>query len=152
MDLNIRTGRECDAEIIAEYNIAMAEETEGKSLIPTRIRSGVQNLIKSPDLGFYLVAEKQDNVVASLMITTEWSDWRNGLFWWVQSVYVHPEYRCQGVYRKLYSHVKTLAYEKGNVCGIRLYVERDNQIAQKTYRSQGMKETHYRLFEEEFQP
>jgi ribosomal protein S18 acetylase RimI-like enzyme len=82
------------------------------------------------------------------MITMEWSDWRNGLFWWIQSVFVVPEYRRRGIYRKLYAHVQELAAQEPNVCGFRLYVERDNTRAQQTYAALGMTETPYRLFEE----
>lgn len=85
------------------------------------------------------------------MITKEWSDWRNGLFWWIQSVYVKPEYRRQGIYRRMYRFVKDLAENHPEVCGCRLYVEKENTVAQSTYSALGMTETHYKLFEEEFE-
>ena len=97
----------------------------------------------------YLVAEQGDEIVGSLMVTTEWSDWRNGFFWWVQSVYVRPEFRRQGVYRALYTEVRIHAKAQPDVCGIRLYVENENEGAQKTYEALGMKKTGYRLYEEE---
>ena len=99
-------------------------------------------------MGFYLVVEDQGDIAASLMVTTEWSDWRNGLFWWIQSVYVRPENRRQGLYRKLYKSVKALAESETNVCGFRLYVEYYNTNAQSTYRALGMEETVYKVFEE----
>jgi ribosomal protein S18 acetylase RimI-like enzyme len=105
-------------------------------------------MIDNPQMGFYLVVELDNNIQASLMVTTEWSDWRNGMFWWIQSVYVRSAYRRQGLYRELYERVKELAEQEPAVCGFRLYVERDNLTAQKTYQSLGMSETDYRLYEE----
>lgn len=136
-----------DAETIAAFNIAMALETENKALDANTVQAGVASLFDAPELGFYLVAEADGQIVASLMITTEWSDWRNGLFWWIQSVYVSPLFRRQGLFSQLYRHVESLAKGDSRVCGFRLYVEKENEIAQSTYRSLGMKETHYRLFE-----
>ena len=126
----------------------MAQETEEKTLLPAVILAGVKALLANPAYGFYLVAEMDEKVVACLMITTEWSDWRNGVFWWIQSVFVIPDYRRQGIYRRMYERVKDLASQEPNVCGFRLYVERDNMRAQSTYRSLGMVETPYRMFEE----
>lgn len=144
----IRRALSQDARELAEFNISMARETEGMELIPEVIAAGVRTMIKTPQMGFYLVVELDNNIQASLMITTEWSDWRNGIFWWIQSVYVRPEYRRQGLYRELYARVKELAEQEPAVCGFRLYVERDNKSAQKTYQSLGMKETDYKIFEE----
>ena len=139
-----------DSCAIADFNIAMALETENLALDPAVIHAGVASLINHPERGFYLVIEdrKASKIAASLMITTEWSDWRNGCFWWVQSVYVQPAYRRLGLYRSLYDEVKRRATEDGNVCGFRLYVERENAVAQTTYRNLGMAETHYLMFEE----
>jgi ribosomal protein S18 acetylase RimI-like enzyme len=95
-----------------------------------------------------LVAEEDNIIQASLMVTTEWSDWRNGLFWWIQSVYVQPEFRRMGLYSKLYQKVKSLADDESNVCGFRLYVEHENVTAQNTYHALGMEETDYKMFEE----
>ena len=105
-------------------------------------------MIANPSHGFYLVAEKDGEIAGSLMVTTEWSDWRNGVVWWVQSVYVRDEYRRQGIYRGLYEEVKTLSNNDESVCGFRLYVEKDNVNAQKTYESLGMIETDYLMYEE----
>jgi ribosomal protein S18 acetylase RimI-like enzyme len=126
----------------------MARETEGVELIPEVITAGVEAMIDNPQMGFYLVVELDNGIQASLMVTTEWSDWRNGMFWWIQSVYVRPQYRRQGLYRELYERVKELAEQEPAICGFRLYVERDNTAAQQTYRSLGMSETEYKLFEE----
>ena len=146
--MNIRRAKLEDAMALAEINIKTALETEAIELIPEVIGAGVKTMINNPQMGFYLVAEDDSGIQASLMITTEWSDWRNGLFWWIQSVYVNQAYRRQGLYRKLYQKAKELAEAESHVCGFRLYVEHDNTIAQKTYRSLNMKETSYKLFEE----
>lgn len=137
-----------DASELAEFNINMARETEGIELKPEVIAAGVTAMIENPQRGFYLVVELDNGIQASLMVTTEWSDWRNGIFWWIQSVYVRPQYRRQGLYRELYARVKELAEQEPSVCGFRLYVEHDNTAAQKTYRSLGMSETGYRIYEE----
>ena len=137
-----------DAETIAQYNIAMAKETEDKDLDPDIVLEGARALFDNPEYGFYVVAEADDKVVGTLMITYEWSDWRNGMFWWIQSVYVHPDYRRKGVFTSLFEHVKTEAEKEGNVCYIRLYVENENHNAQKTYAQLGMKESVYKIFEQ----
>jgi len=145
----IRQAKPEDAAALSEFNQNMAFETEAIELIPEVITAGVKTMIDNPQMGFYLVAESDDgDIQASLMVTTEWSDWRNGLFWWIQSVYVKPDYRRQGLYRKLYERVKSLAEAETGVCGFRLYVEHDNTNAQQAYRALGMQETHYQLFEE----
>ena len=144
----IRKALAQDAAELADFNIRMARETESTELIPEVIRAGVETMIANPAWGFYLVVELDNGIQASLMITTEWSDWRNGMFWWIQSVYVRPEYRRQGLYRELYARVKELAEQEPEVCGFRLYVERTNVTAQQAYAALGMRETPYRLFEE----
>ena len=144
----IRVAAPVDIETIASFNEAMATETEGKTLDPATIRAGVRGLFARPDLGFYVVAEDGGRIVGQLMITYEWSDWRNGVFWWIQSVYVRPEFRGKGIYRALHAHVRTMAKAAGGVCGFRLYVEKENAAAQETYRRLGMHETPYVLFEE----
>jgi ribosomal protein S18 acetylase RimI-like enzyme len=145
--MNVRLASLVDLDALVAFNRAMALETEGKNLIPDVITRGVSNLLAQPQRGFYVVAEVEGVKAGSLMITTEWSDWRNGDFWWIQSVYVKPEFRKLGVYRSMYAYVQSLAAEKPNVCGFRLYVERENVNAQKTYASLGMQETHYNIFE-----
>ena len=146
--LLLRLARTQDAEVLVGFNAAMALETEGKELLPEVIGAGVRSLLGNPAAGFYVLAEKDDRVLGALMITKEWSDWRNGTFWWIQSVYVRPEFRRQGVYRRLYRHVQGLAKKDRGVCGFRLYVERENRRAQATYRALGMERTRYLVFEE----
>ena len=144
----IRQATHDDIYTLAQFNMKMAFETEAVQLKPEVITAGVTGIIDNPQRGFYLVAEENDVIAASLMVTTEWSDWRNGNFWWIQSVYVLPEFRRQGLYRKLYEQVRKLAAEESHVCGFRLYVERNNQVAQQTYLTLGMEETDYLMMEE----
>lgn len=146
--IDIRFASETDAEIIAQFNIDMAFETEELELLPAVISAGVKNMLANSSNGFYLVATHSEKVVGCLMITKEWSDWRNGVFWWIQSVFVKPDFRGQGIYRSLYEKVKELAQKEDNVCGYRLYVEEDNDKAQATYKKLGMDETHYKIFEQ----
>ena len=145
--MRIRLATLADAAVLLEFNAAMALETEGKELLPGVIGAGVRGLLDNPVAGFYVLAETE-RVIAALMITKEWSDWRNGSFWWIQSVYVRPEARRQGVYRRLYRHVQEMAAKDPQACGFRLYVERENSAAQATYGALGMKETRYLVFEE----
>ena len=149
--VTVREARETDAPVIAQFNIDMAWETEEKKLNEDAIHAGVTSLMNKPEYGFYIVAVAKDETVASLMITKEWSDWRNGLFWWIQSVYVKPDFRRQGVYRAMYKRVLELAGSHPEVCGCRLYVEKENVNAQKTYEALGMEETHYKMYEEVFE-
>ena len=137
-----------DTAALAEFNQGIARETEGLELIPEVISAGVEAVIANPEKGFYLVVELDNGIQASLMVTYEWSDWRNGTFWWIQSVYVRPQYRGQGLYGALYQRVKELAEQDKSVCGFRLYVERHNTRAQKTYAKHGMYETEYLLYEQ----
>ncbi len=147
-DLKIRIASLKDADVIAEFNGAMALETENKILDPDVLLQGVTSVLKKQELGFYIVAELNNKVVGCLMITTEWSDWRNRIFWWIQSVYVHPDHRREGIYSKMYEHIKIIATENSEICGFRLYVDQENEIALKGYVSLGMKKTNYLLFEE----
>lgn len=146
-DIQIRPARMEDVPVIAEFNIAMARETEQRELQPTVIGPGVRTLLQRPELGRYLVAEQAGELVGQLMVTFEWSDWRNGLFWWIQSVYVRPDRRRHGIYRKLYRHLEQEARTTPGVCGIRLYVEEQNERAIMTYRSLGMWPSGHRVFE-----
>ena len=144
----IRAATPRDAPALIEFNAAMALETEQKELLPEVVGAGVRALLDDPAAGFYLLAEEAGRAVGSLMITREWSDWRKGSFWWIQSVYVRPEFRRRGIYKALYRRVQELAAQDPGVCGFRLYVERENSPAQSTYRALGMKETRYLVFEE----
>jgi ribosomal protein S18 acetylase RimI-like enzyme len=146
--LNIRRATRRDARVLVAFNSAMALETERKRLMPRVIGAGVRGLLRRPDSGFYTVAELGGEVIAALMVTKEWSDWRNGDFWWIQSVYVRPEHRRRGVYKRLYRYLQRLAAKERAVCGFRLYVERANRRAQATYRASGMQRTHYLVYEQ----
>src|SRR5690349_24342627 len=146
--IRIRLARRGDGSTIAAFNRAMALETEAKALFPRVIGAGVRRLLARPQSGFYVIAERDAEVVGALLITKEWSDWRNGDFWWVQSVYVRPDHRGRGVYGHLYRHVQRLAARRRRVVGFRLYVDHDNRRARKVYRALGMQETRYRVFEE----
>ena len=149
-DISIREALLDDIDRIIGFQQSMAMETEGKTLDPDLISKGVNALFESPDKGFYLLAEADNQVVGGLMITYEWSDWRNATFWWIQSVYVDAEWRRKGVYRAMHDHVFNIANSRDDICGIRLYVERTNHIAQQTYDSLGMSKSHYDLYEIDF--
>ena len=148
--IHIRRATLSDAAFIAESNIAMASETEGMALKGDVVRPGVAAVLDNDSLGFYLVAEIDGNPAGQLMVTYEWSDWRNGLWWWIQSVYVRPEHRRKGVYTALHRHISEAAQAAGGVCGIRLYVEQENTIAQQVYQSLDMYHTRYHMYEVEF--
>ena len=150
-ELLIRSGQRSDIETLARFNIAQAWETEKKRLEPAVATEGVQAVFNNPRHGFYTVAELAGQVVGCAMITYEWSDWRCGLFWWIQSVYVELEFRRQGVFSKLYEFLKDKASREPNVCGFRLYVEHSNNTGQSTYAGVGMKEISYKFFEESFE-
>jgi GNAT superfamily N-acetyltransferase len=148
--VTIRIGEARDVAALTQFNIAMALETEYRRLDPETVTAGVLSLIGAPSGGFYVVAEEGGTAVAALMVTYEWSDWRNKCFWWIQSVYVVPSHRRQGIFTRLFEHVKSMAQRRDDVCGLRLYVEQHNAIAQATYKSLGMDETHYDMYEVEF--
>ncbi|MEM6506084.1 MAG: N-acetyltransferase [Planctomycetota bacterium] len=144
-----RPATPADADIIARYNQAMAQETENKALSLEVLGPGVRRVFNEPSQGRYLVAVSDaGEVVGCLLITYEWSDWRNAQVWWVQSVYVHPEHRRRGVFGLLYQAVRELGESVGGVCGYRLYVERDNTRAQRTYEGLGMNQTAYLMYED----
>jgi GNAT superfamily N-acetyltransferase len=144
----IRRAEPKDAQTIAELNIAMARETESKQLCPATITEGVRAVFGNPDYGFYVVAESNGEVMGCLLITFEWSDWRSGLFWWIQSLYVRPRFRRRGVFRQLHEFVKAEALRRPHTCGIRLYAEQSNHVAQRAYEEIGMRATPYRIYEE----
>ena len=151
MNYSIRAAVPTDVDLLARFNHAMAMESEDKPLGLEKLRAGLRSLFDRPGEGHYLVADDaHGRAVGALMLTFEWSDWRNGRFWWIQSVYVLPEHRRSGVYRALHESVRAAARADPECCGLRLYVERENTGAQATYRAMGMIETHYRLYEEEF--
>jgi GNAT superfamily N-acetyltransferase len=146
--ISVRAATAADATIISDCNRAMALETEDMALREEVILNGVKRLLARPEYGFYVMAEKDGDIAGTLMVTTEWSDWRDGLFWWIQSVYVMPQFRRQGVYRAMYDFIRERAKDYPDVRGYRLYVERENTVAQQTYQSLGMHATDYYLYEE----
>ncbi len=147
--MRIRLAGPADLDTVARFNALLAEESEGLELDMDRLRSGVSAMLRDQSLGFYLIAEAGQEAIGQLALTYEWSDWRNGMFWWLQSVYVRPEHRRQGVLRALYEHMLRLADERG-VCGVRLYVERDNRPAQKAYDSLGLSRAVFHMYENDF--
>jgi len=142
----IRKAKPEDAPKIIDFQQKMAWETEQMSLAPEIITNGVNKVFSNPILGQYWVAEETGQVIASLLITYEWSDWRNTNVWWLQSVYVLPSHRRTGIFRSMYSHIKNEVDNLG-VAGLRLYVETNNSRAQKTYEALGMKSEHYTMYE-----
>jgi len=150
-ELSVRVADRGDSKTLVNFNIEMAWETEQKKLNSAIVIKGVQKLLENPQYGFYLVAEAAGQIVGSLMVTYEWSDWRCGLFWWIQSVYVRPDYRRRGVFSRLYQFLKDRASRDSNVCGFRLYVQSANHTAQETYDNVGMKQTPYKVYEESFE-
>lgn len=145
--VQIRMATEENREIIAEFQIKMARETEGLVLEKETLNEGVMHVLRDPEKGKYFIAEEEGKVVASLLITFEWSDWRNKWILWIQSVYVLPEYRKQGVFKNMYAHIKKWATDDNEVAGIRLYVDKANRRAIDVYSKLGMNGEHYRLFE-----
>lgn len=145
--MEIRLAKDTDIDALVEFNQAMAFETEGKCLDEATLKRGVAAVFGDESKGFYAVADDGGRIVAGLMVTFEWSDWRNAWFWWIQSVYTRPEARGRGIYRSLYEFVKAKA-ESENVCGFRLYVEKENERAQKVYEKVGMERSYYLMYEE----
>lgn len=150
--MHIRTANTSDSATIARFNAAMALESEDVKLDPEVLTAGVAAALADPGKAFYLLSELDGVPAGQLMVTYEWSDWRNGWIWWIQSVYVAPSHRRKGVYRGLYRRLEELAAEEGNVRGIRLYVMRENLGAKMTYESLGMRHSEYDLYETEFGP
>ena len=143
---SIRKATPADAEIIIDFQQKMAWETEHMTLIPEVISKGVNAVFNDPSHGQYWIAEDQGKILASLLITFEWSDWRNCNVWWFQSVYVLPEYRRKGIFRAMYHHIKDEA-GRNSIGGLRLYVETNNINAQNTYEALGMQSLHYKMYE-----
>ncbi len=145
--VNIRHASDTDAYTIATFTRRIALETEKTNLDPGIVLSGVKNALMDTKHGFYAVAEYNQKIIGCLMVTYEWSDWRNGVQWWLQSVYVDSGFRRIGVFRKLFNFVRELAAQEADVCGIRLYVDQSNTKAISTYHSLGLKSTNYLMFE-----
>ena len=145
--LRIRRAALADAPVVCEFNLRLARETEQLELDPARVLAGVSALLADAGKGIYFVAEAGEVIAGQLMITYEWSDWRNGMIWWLQSVYVREEFRRAGVFRALFDHVAGLARSQPELRGIRLYMHADNQRARRTYERLGMVHTPYEVFE-----
>ncbi len=145
--MTIRQATPADAAVVAEFNLRLAEETESLRLDPDCVREGVAAVLSDPSKGIYYVAEIERVVVGQLMITYEWSDWRNGNIWWLQSVYVRPEYRRRGVFQALFHYLRELAWTRKEVCSLRLYMHSDNSRAREAYLRLGMTATKYQVFE-----
>jgi GNAT superfamily N-acetyltransferase len=147
-ELIIRKAEIKDAEVIAEFNKKAARETEDMNLNFDVALGGTKAVINDPYKGFYLIAEiPETGIIGQLMVTFEWSDWRNKYFWWIQSVYVHKKYRKQKVFSRLHKQVIEMAKSIQNVCGVRLYVVKDNSTAKQVYEALDMQKTHYDIFE-----
>jgi predicted GNAT family acetyltransferase len=147
MHIEIRKGVQADRDALAQFQVEMAWETERYKLDLHQVLNGVEAVLNNEHLGIYYVAVLNKEIIASLLTTYEWSDWRNGTVLWIQSVYVNPEYRKRGIYARLYSHVKSLVETDARFVGIRLYVDRTNTAAQEVYARLGMNGDHYRVFE-----
>ena len=148
--ISIRDATQQDTRFLTENNILMAKETEDRYLDPVTVAQGVSRLLGEPSRGRYLIAQTVDVPVGQCMLTYEWSDWRCGDFWWIQSVYILPKFRRNGVFTAMYRHIMQLAQTSEFVAGVRLYVERENNSAQQTYRSLGMNPAPYTMFERDF--
>jgi ribosomal protein S18 acetylase RimI-like enzyme len=144
---SVRPARAGDHAALVEFNLAMARETEGRELDRERLSRGVGAALADPERGFYRIAESEGQAAGALLVTREWSDWRNGWVWWIQSVYVAREHRRRGVYSALHAHVLREARERGDVVGVRLYVDHENAAAQATYAKLGMQRSPYVMFE-----
>lgn len=149
-ELAIRAATLDDLHTIVDFNARLADETEGTALDRETLRRGVHGLLSDRTRGRYDVACQTDTVVGQLMHTREWSDWRNGDIWWIQSVYVHPDHRRRGVFRSLYDHLETLAAADPGVVGLRLYVEQENRAARATYKRLGMTPAGYVVMQQLF--
>lgn len=148
MSIRVRDATRADIDRIAQFQQAMALETENRTLDPSVSTQGIVAIFDDPRKGFYIVAVSDTSeVVGSLLITYEWSDWSNANHWWIQSVYVDAAWRRRGVYRTMYEHILALTKDRSDICSIRLYVERTNTIAQQTYKSLGMSHSHYDMYE-----
>ncbi len=154
--VTVRPATHEDVETLTEFSAAMAMETEQRALDRARLRMGTQSVIDQPERGRYFVADLQQDAsadtvtVGQLLITYEWSDWRNAQFWWIQSVYVHPAWRRKGVYRHMHRTILNLARSQAAVCGVRLYVEGSNRVAKHVYDRVGLALSTYQIYESDF--
>jgi GNAT superfamily N-acetyltransferase len=146
--ISIEMAGRSDIQVVADFQVMMARETENLDLDPGTVMQGVTAVFDDPGKGFYLVARADEGIVACLMITREWSDWRNRTVWWIQSLYVVPGYRRRGIFRSMYAWLIDRIREDDRVGGIRLYVDRTNVKAQRVYEAIGMDGEHYRFYED----
>jgi ribosomal protein S18 acetylase RimI-like enzyme len=144
----IRKATRGDIETIAGFQALMAKETEDMDLDRDTVLQGVKAVLDDLSKGFYLVTEKKGEVIGCLMVTPEWSDWRNQTVWWIQSLYVRPEWRKSGIFREMYNYLKDRVEKDDSIGGIRLYVDKSNTRAQKVYEALGMDGEHYRFYED----
>lgn len=147
MDIHIRDATSADQPVIANFNSQLAAETEGRILNEELIGHGVAALLADRTKGRYWLAVIDGQIAGQMMVTYEWSDWRNGMLWWIQSVYVPAQFRRRGVFSAMYEHVASLVRADKDACGIRLYVEKSNLHAQDTYRNLGMIKPGYEVME-----
>ena len=145
--IKIRAASILESEIIINFQTNMALETENLKLEKSSVRKGINAVFKDSSKGKYYVAEENDRIVGSLLTTFEWSDWKNGIILWIQSVYIIPEYRRKGIFKKMYSYLKKMVEESDELIGLKLYVNKTNIVAQKTYEKIGMDNEHYKLYE-----
>jgi GNAT superfamily N-acetyltransferase len=148
--VEIRKAGPADASVVTGFNAQLALETEGRLLDPGLLDAGVAAVLADSTRGIYWLAEVNRQVVGQLLITTEWSDWRNGWLWWIQSVFVKPEWRGRGVFQALYHFIEEQAAARPDTCGLRLYVDEENSRAKTAYEHLRHEETHYELFEVDF--
>ncbi|KUG19191.1 MAG: GNAT family N-acetyltransferase [Methanomicrobiaceae archaeon] len=139
-----------DAAAIAEHNLILSVETETRRLDPATVRCGVEAVLSDPAKGFYVLAESGGRIAGQCMVTFEWSDWRCGYFWWIQSVFVQEAYRRTGVFSRIFEAIDREARKRPDVVGIRLYADRDNLAALEAYRSLGLRTTRYLLLERDY--
>jgi GNAT superfamily N-acetyltransferase len=145
--MDIRKATMSDAAVITEFNVVLALESEGMTLDPAVVRPGVEAVLRDPSRGTYFAACEDGRLIGLLLVTYEWSDWRNGNFWWLQSVYVHKDFRSKGVFKSLLAHIDEQARKSPDVCGFRLYVDNHNTHAQEVYRRLGLARTNYQILE-----
>jgi GNAT superfamily N-acetyltransferase len=149
--MEIRQAQPQDAEVIARFNVALASESENLALDPSVVRPGVEAVLRDWSKGVYFVAVAEGQIAGQVMITYEWSDWRNGNIWWLQSVYVDKKFRRRGIFKALFNHVIAEAERRSDVCTVRLYMDQHNEAARGTYERLGMKQTNYVVFETEIE-
>ena len=146
-DIAIRRAENSDIDTIAEFQCRLAEESEGMTLDIETVRKGVGGVVNNPMRGHYWLAEADGETIACLMILNEWSDWRNAAVWWIHSLYVVSHWRRRGVLRAMYEHLQGIVKTDDSLCGLRLYVEKDNHVAMSAYENLGMDGGHYKLYE-----